>query len=217
MNENDRAVEHTTGKYIVEHSSPQEPALAWIEQQTNIHTNYPQMLSGPVIGRFLRMLIQFTGARRILEIGTFTGYSAAAMALGLPSDGHIDSLEINDELVDLIKEGWRRAGVEEKITLISGDALESLQSLAKGPQYDIAFIDANKRDYLQYYEAVKPLVRHGGIIIADDTLMGGKVTEGATDAQTRGLAAFNDAVAKDEEVEKIILPLPDGMSIIRVP
>lgn len=206
----------TTEKYIREHSSRQEEALAWIEKQTNIHTNYPQMLSGPVHGRFLRLLAEISGARRILEIGTFTGYSAATMALGLPSGGHIDTLEINDELVDLIKEGWRRAGVEDRITLISGDALESLHSLADGPLYDMAFIDANKRDYPKYYEAVRPLVRKGGIIIADDTMMGGKVTDGATDAQTRGLAEFNDAVAKDDGVEKVILPLPDGMSIIRV-
>jgi len=162
------------------------------------------------------MIVKMTGAAGILEIGTFTGYSAICMASVLPAGGHLDTLEINDEMEDLIREGWDRAGVSDRITLHIGDALETLKSLA-GKVYDLVYIDANKRQYCDYYEMVLPLLRSGGVIIADDVMMGGKVCSEppATDPQTRGLIAFNDMVAADPRVESVILPLRDGLTLIR--
>lgn len=201
--------------YIREHSSAAPEALEWIEKQTHIRTNYPRMLSGPVQGRFLKMLVEISGAKKVLEIGSFTGYSSCWMALGLPEDGHIDALEINDELEDLMREGWQRAGVSDKIHLHIGDAIESLGNL-EGP-YDLIFIDANKRQYAEYYRLCLPLLRKGGLIVADDTLWDGKVYADPLphDAQTRGLLEFNGIVASDPAVETVILPLKDGLTVIR--
>lgn len=208
-------MESLQNKYIRRHSTPQGEALDWIERQTNVHTNFPQMLSGSVQGAFLRMLCSSLSARRVLEIGTFTGYSAVCLASGMAEGGHLDALEINDEMEDLIRAGWERAGVTDRITLHIGDALETLKSL-EGP-YDMVYIDANKREYVSYYKLVKPLVRHGGLIVADDVMMGGKVyaEPPASDPQTTGLMEFNDMVASDSEVEVVILPVRDGLSIIR--
>ena len=202
-------------KYIRQHSTPQTEALEWIEKQTNIRTNYPQMLSGAVQGRFLTMLVELTGARSILEIGTFTGYSAVCLAYGLHGNGHVHTLEINDELEDLTREGWRRAGVEDLITLHIGDACRTLESLP-GP-FDLVYIDANKREYCQYFDLLFPKVRPGGLILVDDVLLGGKVYEDTPsgDRQTQGLLAFNDKIAKDPRVEDTILPIRDGLSVIR--
>ncbi len=202
-------------RYVSEHSSLPSEALLWIEKQTNVRTNYPRMLSGPVQGELLKMLVEICGARRIVEIGSFTGYSAVCMALGLPEGGHIDALEINDELEDLMREGWRRAGVSDRITLHIGDAVQTLRGLSG--EYDFAFIDANKRQYLEYYELVLPLLRRGGLIVADDVLWDGKVYAEvpSLDAQTRSLMEFNDAIAADPRVEVVMLPLRDGLSIIR--
>ena len=201
--------------YITRYSSLPSEALGWIEKQTNIRTNYPRMLSGPVQGELLKMLVEISGARRVLEIGSFTGYSSTCMALGLPDGGHIDALEINDELEDLMREGWERAGVSDRITLHIGDAVQTLRSLHG--EYDFVFIDANKRQYLEYYELTLPLLRKGGVIVADDVLWDGKVyaETPSHDAQTQGLLAFNAAVVQDPRVEVVMLPLRDGLSIIR--
>lgn len=189
--------------------------MDWLEKQTNIRTNYPRMLSGSVQGELLKMLVEMTGARRVLEIGSFTGYSAICMASGLPADGHLDALEINDELEDLMREGWERAGVSDRITLHIGDAVETLKSL-DGP-FDFVFIDANKRQYCEYFDLVFPKLSPGGVIVADDVLWDGKVyTEPiAHDAQTVGLLNFNDKIKNDPRVEVVVLPLRDGLSIIR--
>lgn len=201
--------------YLVSHSSLPNDALDWLEKQTNIRTNYPRMLSGSVQGELLKMLVEMTGARRVLEIGSFTGYSAICMASGLPADGHLDALEINDELEDLMREGWERAGVSDRITLHIGDAVETLKSL-DGP-FDFVFIDANKRQYCEYFDLVFPKLSPGGVIVADDVLWDGKVyTEPiAHDAQTVGLLNFNDKIKNDPRVEVVVLPLRDGLSIIR--
>lgn len=205
-------------KYISAHSSMPSDALEWLEKQTNIRTNYPRMLSGSVQGEFLKMLVQISGAARILEIGAFTGYSACCMASGLPEGGHIDTLEINDELEDLIREGWSRAGVSDRITLHIGDARQTLKAFGKENRiYDLVFMDANKREYCEYYDLVFDMLRPGGLIVADDVLWDGKVYAEPLpdDAQTRGLLAFNDKVAEDPRVEVVILPLRDGISLIR--
>lgn len=203
-------------KYIREHSTPQSEALKWLERQTNIRTNYPIMLSGAVQGRLLTMLVQLTKAERVLEIGTFTGYSAICMAYGLPDSGHIDTLELNDELEDLIVEGFERAGVADKIKLHIGDAIQILQDM-EGCSYDMAFIDANKREYCDYYNYSIDLVKPGGLIVADDTLWSGKLFEETVpkDKQTQGIARFNDLVASDSRVETVVLPIRNGLTLIR--
>ena len=208
-------MESASEKYLREHSSPQSEALEWIEKQTNIRTNYPRMLSGAVQGRLLTILAEISNARQVLEIGTFTGYSATCLAYGLPEEGHIDTLEINDELEDLIREGWSRAGVEDKITLHIGDARKTLATL-EGP-YDLVYIDANKREYSDYYDLVFDLVRPGGLILADDVLWDGKLWQDPLpqDKQTLGIAAFNDKVMADPRVESVLLPIRDGLNVIR--
>lgn len=208
-------MESALNRYIRKHSSLPSEALLWIEKQTNIRTNYPRMLSGPVQGELLKMLVEISGARRVLEIGSFTGYSSTCMALGLPEGGHIDALELNDELEDLMREGWEKAGVQDRISLHIGDAVQTLKGLSGG--YDFAFVDANKRQYLDYYELVLPLLRSGGLMVADDVLWDGKVYADtpSNDAQTRALLEFNDRVAADPRVEVVMLPLRDGLSLIR--
>ena len=208
-------MESALNRYIRKHSSLPSEALSWIEKQTNIRTNYPRMLSGPVQGELLKMLVEISGARRVLEIGSFTGYSSTCMALGLSEGGHLDALELNDELEDLMREGWGRAGVQGLITLHIGDAVQTLKTL-RG-EYDFVFIDANKRQYLDYYELVFPLTRAGGLIVADDVLWDGKVYADVPsgDAQTRALLEFNDRVAADPRVEVVMLPIRDGLSLIR--
>ncbi len=205
-------------KYIIAHSSPEHEALAWIRRQTNLRTNHARMLSGPTQGALLTMLVQLTGARKILEIGTFTGYATTCLALGLSEEGHVDTLEINDELNDLIFEGWERAGVRDRISLHTGDALDTLAGMAScAEEYDLVFIDANKRHYRAYFDAVFPMVKHGGLILADNTLWDGKILEDPLpqDAQTLEIAAFNEKAANDERVSTFILPLRDGLTFIR--
>ena len=202
-------------QYVAEHSSPQSEALEWIQKQTHIRTNYPRMLTGAVQGRFLTMLARISGAERVLEIGTFTGYSSTCFAYGIKEGGMVDTLEINDELEDLIREGWERAGVRDRITLHIGDAKETLRTLS-GP-YDIVYMDANKREYCDYYDLIFDLVRPGGLILADDVLWDGKLWQDPmpSNKQTLGIAAFNDMVAADSRVESVILPWRDGLNIIR--
>ncbi len=204
-------------RYIESHSTPQSEALEWIVRQTNIRTNHARMLSGAVQGRFLTLMVQMLRPARILEIGTFTGYSAVCLASGQSEDGHLDTLELNDELEDLISEGFERAGLSERISLHIGDAKETLKKLQNGPLYDMVFIDANKREYCEYYDLVFDMVRSGGFIVADNVLWDGKVWQNPMpeDRQTVGIASFNDKVVSDTRVECVILPLRDGMNIIR--
>ena len=206
-------------KYIREHSSVPSEALAWVEKQTNLKTNYPRMLSGAVQGELLYLLARMCSARDILEIGCFTGYSTICLAKAVQDrDGHVDSLEINDELEDIILEGWQKAGVQDTAQLHLGDALETISRLeAEGKTYDLVYIDANKREYAAYYRALQPLLKSGSVILADDTMLGGKVYQDPvpSDKQTAGLVEFNDLVAADPSAEVVILPLRDGLSIIR--
>ena len=216
-------------KYIEDHVTPQGEALDWVEKQTHIRTNHARMLSGKLQGELLRILVQISGARRILELGTFTGYSAICLATHLPQDGHLDTLELNDELEDLILEGFERAGLDEKISLHIGDCKETLirlrseigisdgRTLLSEKLYDIVYIDANKREYCEYYDLVFDMIRPGGLILADNVLWDGKVCMDPLpqDNQTVGIARFNDMVASDPRVESVILPLRDGLNVIR--
>ncbi|MBO7192485.1 MAG: class I SAM-dependent methyltransferase [Bacteroidales bacterium] len=205
-------------QYIKEHATAQSEALSWVEKQTHIRTNHARMLSGSVQGQIMRILVQMSGASSILELGTFTGYSAICLASAMPEDGHLDTLEINDELEDLILEGFDRAGLSEKIDLHIGDCKETLRKLrAEDRKYDLVYIDANKREYCEYYELIFDMVRHGGLILADNVLWDGKVCQNPLpqDKQTLGIAAFNDMVSADPRVESVILPLRDGLNLIR--
>ena len=212
-------MESSLDKYLREHSTLPSPALEWIQKQTHIRTNFPRMLSGPVQGELLKMLVSLTGAKRILEIGSFTGYSTVCLALGGGEDCIVDALEINDELEDLMREGWDKAGVSSRIRLHLGDACKTLGRLAGEPgrEYDFVFMDANKREYCKYYELLMPLLRPGGLIVADDVLWDGKVYAESvpSDAQTQGLLEFNRMVAEDPGVETVMLPLRDGLLLIR--
>lgn len=204
--------------YLEEHGSINNDALAWVERQTNIRTKYPRMLSGRVQGEFLYMIVRMLRPRRILEIGTFTGYSAICMALALEEGGHIDTIEKNDELEDLILEGFNRAGTEDRTSLHIGDAIDFIRERKReGGLYDLVFIDADKREYPEYFNTVIDITRHGGFILADDVLWDGKVYSDniPSDRQTAGIVAFNEMVTADVRVESMILPLRHGLSIIR--
>lgn len=201
-------------EYICSHIDAEEPALARLDRDTHVYHLRPRMVSGHLQGRILKMICRMVQPRRVLELGTFTGYSALCFAEGMSDDGEVHTLEIDDEVEDFAKEHFDMSPYGHKIKMFIGDALKTIELLTD--TYDLVFIDANKRDYVRYYEAVLPLVRPGGIILADNTLWDGKVvTEpDSRDPQTVGITSFNDYVARDERVEKVILPLRDGLTIL---
>lgn len=202
-------------RYLAESSSGIHPALEWLERETHLRTNHARMLCGPQVGRLLTTFCEMMRPLNVLEIGTFTGYSAISIALGLPDNGHLDAVEINDELEDLILEGFERAGVGERISLHIGDAAQIVPALNK--TYDIVYLDANKREYCSYYEMVFPMLRPGGYILADNVLWDGKVYADKTssDAQTQEIIRFNRMVKEDRRVENFILPIRDGINLIK--
>lgn len=192
--------------------------LQWLQKQTNLRTNHARMLCGPVEGKLMEMLSGMIQPSNILEIGAFTGYSAICLARGLKEGGMLDSLELNDELEDLILQAHEKARLADKITLHIGDAKQTLKTLKEqGKMYDLVFIDANKREYPAYYELVFDMVRPGGYILADNVLWDGKVYQENVpqDAQTQGIFKFNEIVKEDPRVENVIIPLRDGMNLIR--
>ncbi|MBE6247029.1 MAG: class I SAM-dependent methyltransferase [Bacteroidales bacterium] len=204
--------------YLTNFSQEQDPVLQWLQKQTNLRTNHARMLCGPVEGKLMEMLSGMIQPKNILEIGAFTGYSAICLARGLKEGGMLDSLELNDELEDLILQAHERAGLSDKITLHIGDAKQTLKDLKEqGKMYDLVFIDANKREYPAYYDLVFDMVRPGGYILADNVLWDGKVYQDNVpqDAQTQGIFRFNEIVKEDPRVENVIIPLRDGMNLIR--
>ena len=204
--------------YLTNFSQEQDPVLQWLQKQTNLRTNHARMLCGPVEGKLMEMLSGMIQPKNILEIGAFTGYSAICLARGLKEGGMLDSLELNDELEDLILQAHERAGLSDKITLHIGDAKQTLKDLKEqGKMYDLVFIDANKREYPTYYDLVFDMVRPGGYILADNVLWDGKVYQDNVpqDAQTQGIFRFNEIVKEDPRVENVIIPLRDGMNLIR--
>ncbi len=204
-------------EYIEQHSSSETEALQQITHSTHIEMINPRMMSGHVQGRVLSMLSQMIQPKRILELGAFTGYSALCLAEGLQKDGRLVSLEHNDELEDMLRRNFALSPLGEQIELVIGDAIEWLTAQSTDQMYDLVFIDADKREYSAYLDAVLPLVRPGGWILADNTLWDGHIIESAydNDKQTLALRAFNDKVAQDERLDKVILPLRDGLTIIR--
>ncbi len=201
--------------YILAHISPEPELQHRVYRDTYLHHVYPQMCSGHLQGRLLKMLVEISGARRILEVGAFTGYATLCLAEGLPEGGQLHTIEVDDEMADELQATFGAADYGESIHLHIGDALEIIPTLPA--PWDMVYIDANKRQYPQYFEMLVPLVRPGGLIIADNTLWYGKITDPkANDPQTLALRRFNDIVAADPRTEKVILPLRDGMTIIRV-
>ena len=205
----------TLEEYISVHSTPENEVLESIVRDTHIHILNPHMLSGHVQGRVLSMISHMIRPNRILELGTFTGYSALCLAEGLSEDGELVTIEHNDELEDTIRRNLAKSPLSSKIRLIIGDAKEYLPSEAG--LFDLVFIDADKREYCAYLDLVYPLIPVGGFILADNTLWDGHIIDPAydKDKQTLGLRAFNDRLAADERFEKVILPLRDGLTIIR--
>ena len=205
----------TLEEYCLLHSSLPESkgALDWISKQTHLRTNHARMLSGPIEGGFLSAFSRMMQPKRVLELGVFTGYSTVCLAEGLAPDGRIDAIEINDELEDIIREGYDRAGISGKVDLHLGDALEIIPTLEE--IYDLIYIDANKRHYPEYWRLVADKVRPGGAIIADNTLWDGKVIQEPTpqDVQSVGILEFNEMVAKDSRFRSLLLPMRDGVTI----
>ena len=188
-------------------------ALNWIERQTHTRTNHAQMLVGREEGLYLRDFVVRNNCKRVLEIGTFTGYSLACLADGAKTlGGRVDAIEINKELDYIIEEGLKRAGVSELVKVSYGDALEILPSIAE--EYDLVFIDADKRQYPQYYELTLPLVKPGGYILADNVSWYGR-TEDHSDPKSAGISSFNSIVESDSRVESHLVDIRDGLLVIR--
>ena len=210
----------TLEEYISSHTTPENEVLEQIERDTYVHVLNPHMLSGHVQGRVLSMISHMLRPKRILEIGTFTGYSALCLAEGLSEEGVLTTIEHNDELEETIRRNLARSPYGGKIELVIGDAKEVLSgrlSVVRDRQYDLVFIDADKREYTTYLELVYPLVPAGGFILADNTLWDGHIIDPAydKDKQTLGLRAFNDKIKEDDRFEQVILPLRDGLTVIR--
>lgn len=205
----------TIDEYILRHIDPEGDYLYQLFRATNIHTIHGRMASGHLQGRLLKMLVRMIRPRNILEVGTFSGYSAISMAEGLESDGHLYTFEINDEMEDFTRPWIEGSPVADRITFLIGDALTEAPKL--GVLFDMAFIDGDKRTYRETYEMVMSILRPGGFIMADNTLWDGHVVDHSydQDQQTRGIESFNDYIARDERVEKVILPLRDGLTLIR--
>ncbi len=202
-------------EYILRHIDAEPEHLRQLDRDTHVRLLYPRMCSGHLQGRLLKMLVRMINPQHVLELGTYSGYATQCLAEGLLRDeAHIDTIEIDDELEDFIRQHLSQSPVASRITLHIGDAVEILSSLNR--QFDLIYIDANKRDYITYYNLAMAHLVPGGFIIADNTLWDGKVVDPAShDPQTRGIRAFNDQVASDPRVEKVILPLRDGLTLIR--
>ena len=202
-------------EYILAHIDAEGDALARLNRETHIYHLRPRMCSGHLQGRLLKMFVRMINPRNILELGTFTGYSALCLAEGLIApDGELHTIEIDDELEDFIRSHFEASPFADRIHLHIGDARDILPTIDK--TFDLVFMDANKREYSEYYDLVFPRLSPGGFIIADNTLWDGKVVDWGKklDAQTEGILKFNDYVAQDDRVEKVIIPLRDGLTII---
>lgn len=202
-------------EYILQHIDSEGDYLKALYRATHVHLLRPRMASGHLQGRMLKMFVEMIRPRQVLEIGTYSGYSALCLAEGLPEDGLLHTFEINDEQEDFTRPWLEGSPYADKIRFYIGDALLLLPDM--DITFDLAFVDGDKRKYLEYYELVLSKLAPGGYIIADNTLWDGHVLETPhyTDLQTIGIQRFNDLVAADERVEKVILPLRDGLTIIR--
>ncbi len=202
-------------QYILDHTGPEGDYLSRLYRATNIHMLHGRMASGHLQGRLLRMLVHMIRPKNILEVGTFSGYSAICMAEGLEESGMVYTYEINDEQEDFTRPWIENSPVADRIKFIIGNAITEAPRL--GITFDMAFIDGDKRTYIDTYEMVLSILRPGGYILADNTLWDGHVIDASYDHdhQTQGIRQFNDFVAQDPRVEKVILPLRDGLTLIR--
>lgn len=203
------------GHYIESHIESEGEYLYRLWRATNIHTIHGRMASGHIQGRLLRMLVKMARPKNVLEVGTFSGYSAICLAQGLPEDGKLYTFEINDEMEDFTRPWIEGSDVADKIDFRIGDAIQEAPKL--GVIFDMAFIDGDKRHYVETYEMALGVLRQGGFILADNTLWDGHVIDPAYDYdhQTQGIRAFNDLVAADSRVETVILPVRDGLTLLR--
>jgi predicted O-methyltransferase YrrM len=201
-------------KYILDHSTAEDPVLEELYRQTHIRFVNPNMVSGHLQGRILELISKMIRPLNILEIGTFTGYSAICMAKGLASGGKLFTIEINDELKFFAASYFEKAGLSSVIEQLTGNALDIIPQLKT--EFDMVFIDGDKREYIDYYKAVIDKVRPGGYIIADNVLWGGMVLAPATkDPQAKGIISFNEMIRNQKNIEMVILPIRDGLMIIR--
>ena len=204
----------TLEDYILAHSDQEPPLLAKLNRDVNLRLLYPRMCSGHLQGRILTMLTAMIAPRAALELGTYAGYSALCIAEGLPRGGHLDTVEIDDEMEEFIRARLAESPYGDRVSLHIGDCAAVLPSL--GRLYDMVYMDANKRTYCETYRMVLPMVRPGGFILADNTLWDGHVVETCRhSSQTQGIIDFNDLVANDPRVETAIIPLRDGLTILR--
>jgi caffeoyl-CoA O-methyltransferase len=207
-----RLIDPALDDYATHHSIPPSALAQELESYTYQHCRYPQMVTGALEGALLKMLIRLTGAKRVIEIGLFTGYSALAMAETLPDDGRIVSCEINKESATIAKSFFERSPHGHKIEIKIGPALDTLTQL-EAP-IDLVFLDADKENYVKYYDAVLPKLRNGGLLVADNVLWSGRVLQPEQETD-RAIVAFNDRVQKDERVENVLLTVRDGVMVVR--
>lgn len=201
-------------RYLVEHSHEEDPVLNELARHTYLKEVHPRMLSGHILGSFLTLISKMISPQQILEIGTYTGYSAICLARGLRPGGMLTTIEVNDELRNTALQYFRKTNLHEQIRLINGDALEVIPGLKD--TYDLIFIDANKDDYPEYFKLVFDKVRPGGYILADNVLWGGKVLkEELTDPTTRTVDQFNKMIRADQRVENVLLPIRDGLMVMK--
>lgn len=201
-------------KYISEHSSPEDPVLEDLFRQTHLRFVNPNMASGFLQGRFLEMITRMIDPVTVLEIGTYTGYSTISIAKGLSEKGKIITIETDDELADFARSYFIKAAVENKIIQHTGNAIDIIPGLEQ--EFDLVFIDGDKREYCDYYRVLINKVRKGGFILADNVLWGDKVLDkDSRDQQTRGIIDFNEMLMHESDIEHVILPLRDGITIIR--
>lgn len=202
-------------RYSELNTTPASTVLQELFRETQLKTAYPNMISGHLQGTLLRFISLMMKPEYVLEVGTFTGYSAICLTEGLVEGGRVMTIESNPEMEEMARNYIEKAGVAHKIELIIGDALQIIGGL--GQAFDLCFLDGDKEEYVDYYRMVLPKMRRGGIIIADNVLWSGKVLEdyASTDRETRGILAFNELVSRDNTVERMLLPLRDGLMIIR--
>jgi caffeoyl-CoA O-methyltransferase len=196
-------------RYAEEHTSPPDQLLVELEAESKATLTYPQMMAGTLQGRFLEFLVYSLGARRVLEIGTYSGYAALSMAAGLPPDGRIDTCEIDEQRAEVARRYIARSAYADRITVHLGPAMETIARLEG--EFDFVFIDADKTGYVDYYEAVLPRLSEHGLIAADNTLSGGRAVDGSRPE----IVAFNEHVRADKRVVSVLLPFRDGVTLIR--
>jgi len=206
---------HDLEKYVLEHIDPEDDLLYELNRLTHLTVMHPRMISGHLQGKILRMISFMIRPERILEIGTYTGYSAICLAQGMPPSGHLHTIEANDELVDIPKQYIDKCGLKDRITLHVGDARSVISSISDS--FDLVFMDGEKSEYLDYYNSVFDKVNKGGFILADNILWSGKILKKveSNDYFTQGILDFNNFVMNDKRVEKVILPIRDGLMILR--